>query len=99
MWEKKILSYRFCRQGFPADIEVRNQKTEICSKKRGDQDSFIISDKIQEELQNIVNDTNILYEIFSFGKDNVNNQKLYIIVNNIPTEPLRMIKNFPVVYI
>ncbi|GET66841.1 kinase-like domain-containing protein [Rhizophagus irregularis DAOM 181602=DAOM 197198] len=65
--------------------------------------SFIISDKVQEELQKIVNDTNVR-DIF-FGRDHNDkvssnkNQKLYIIVNNNPTEPLQMIENFPVTYI
>jgi hypothetical protein len=50
-----------------------------------------------------VNDANVR-DIF-IGKDNKDkvssnyNQKLYTIVNNIPTEPLRMIENFPVAYI
>jgi hypothetical protein len=73
------------------------QKTSSKKEKIGDQDGFIISDKIQEELQNIMNDMNVR-DIF-FGKDDVslnNNQKLYIIVNNIPTNPLRMVENFPI---
>lgn len=54
-------------------------------------------------MQNIVNDTNVR-DIF-FGKDHrdkvssTKNQKCYILVNNIPTEPLQMIENFPVTYI
>ncbi|CAG8589273.1 6121_t:CDS:1 [Diversispora eburnea] len=64
--------------------------------------------RIKKELQLILNDPNVK-DLF-YGREEVerkaskevsiyDNQKLYIIVNRIPTEPLNIVGEFPIVYI